>query len=85
MSSPDTASRAEAPDLRNFSGPLVLVGAGKMGGALLKGWLRFGIDPAQVAVLEPRRRQRSRRSASAACGSIRTPPRSGMPPPSWSR
>ena len=53
MSSPDTASRAEAPDLRNFSGLLTLVGAGKMGGALLQGWLRFGIDPAQLAVIEP--------------------------------
>lgn len=41
------------PDLRNFSGLLVLVGAGKMGGALLEGWLRFGLDPKRVAVLEP--------------------------------
>jgi pyrroline-5-carboxylate reductase len=41
------------PDLRNFSGRLVLVGAGKMGGALLEGWLRFGLDPTRVAVLEP--------------------------------
>jgi pyrroline-5-carboxylate reductase len=40
-------------DLRKFSGRLVLVGAGKMGGALLEGWLRFGLDPANVAVLEP--------------------------------
>jgi pyrroline-5-carboxylate reductase len=40
-------------DLRDFSGRLVLVGAGKMGGALLEGWLRFGLDPAHVAVLEP--------------------------------
>ena len=52
MSASDLA-RAEAPDLRNFSGLLVLVGAGKMGGALLEGWLRFGLDPANVAVLEP--------------------------------
>lgn len=41
------------PDLRDFSGPLVLVGAGKMGGALLEGWLRFGLDPKSVAVIEP--------------------------------
>jgi pyrroline-5-carboxylate reductase len=40
-------------DLRDFSGHLVLVGAGKMGGALLEGWLRFGLDPKHVAVLEP--------------------------------
>jgi pyrroline-5-carboxylate reductase len=41
------------PDLRDFSGLLVLVGAGKMGSALLEGWLRFGLDPTRVAVLEP--------------------------------
>ena len=45
MTSPDTASRAEAPDLRNFSGLLTLVGAGKMGGALLDGWLARGLPP----------------------------------------
>lgn len=33
--------------------PLVLVGAGKMGGALLSGWLEHGLSPAQVFVLEP--------------------------------
>jgi pyrroline-5-carboxylate reductase len=41
------------PDLRDFSGHLVLVGAGKMGGALLEGWLRFGLDPKHIAVIEP--------------------------------
>jgi pyrroline-5-carboxylate reductase len=41
------------PDLRDFSGHLVLVGAGKMGSALLEGWLRFGLDPKHIAVLEP--------------------------------
>ena len=40
-------------DLRDLSGSLVLVGAGKMGGALLEGWLRFGLDPARLAVIEP--------------------------------
>lgn len=39
--------------LKNFRGTLVLVGAGKMGGALLNGWLARGLDPKQVAVLEP--------------------------------
>jgi len=42
-----------SPDLRNFSGLVVLVGAGKMGGALLEGWLRLGLDPTRVAILEP--------------------------------
>ncbi|HTZ01185.1 MAG TPA: pyrroline-5-carboxylate reductase [Xanthobacteraceae bacterium] len=40
-------------DLKNFSGLLVLVGAGKMGGALLDGWLRLGLEPNRVAVVEP--------------------------------
>jgi len=43
----------QSPDLRNVSGLLVLSGAGKMGGALLEGWLRLGLDPQRVAVLEP--------------------------------
>ena len=33
--------------------PLLLVGAGKMGGAMLEGWLDKGIDPAGVTVLDP--------------------------------
>jgi pyrroline-5-carboxylate reductase len=41
------------PDLSDFSGTLVLVGAGKMGAALLEGWLRLGLDGRKVAVLEP--------------------------------
>jgi pyrroline-5-carboxylate reductase len=40
--------------LRNFSGTLVLVGAGKMGGAMLEGWLALGLDPKDVVVLEPK-------------------------------
>jgi pyrroline-5-carboxylate reductase len=47
-----TSANQDAP-LRGSTGMLVLVGAGKMGGALLEGWLRLGLDPAQVAVIEP--------------------------------
>ena len=39
--------------LRDFSGVLVLVGAGKMGSALLEGWIRLGLDPQNIAVIEP--------------------------------
>src|SRR6476646_1668464 len=39
--------------LQNFSGTLVLVGAGKMGGAMLQGWLALGLDPNKVAIKEP--------------------------------
>ena len=48
-----THASSENPDLRGFSGSLVLVGAGKMGSALLEGWLTFGLDPTKVAVIEP--------------------------------
>jgi pyrroline-5-carboxylate reductase len=34
-------------------GPLLLVGCGKMGGALLKGWLAQGVSAADVIVVEP--------------------------------
>ena len=33
---------------------LVLVGCGKMGGAMLKGWLARGLDPASVTVIDPK-------------------------------
>lgn len=35
------------------AGPLALVGAGKMGGALLEGWLARGLAPAQAVVIDP--------------------------------
>jgi pyrroline-5-carboxylate reductase len=34
-------------------GPLLLAGAGKMGGALLEGWLARGMKPSQVLVQDP--------------------------------
>jgi pyrroline-5-carboxylate reductase len=39
--------------LQNITGPIVLAGAGKMGGAMLTGWLARGLDPKKVAVIEP--------------------------------
>ena len=39
--------------LANISGTVVLAGAGKMGGALLNGWLARGLDPKRVVVIEP--------------------------------
>ena len=53
MSASEVSLARQNPDLRNFPGLLVLVGAGKMGGALLEGWVHFGLDPRKVAVLEP--------------------------------
>ena len=34
--------------------PLVLIGAGRMGGALIKGWLAGGLDRRAVAVVDPK-------------------------------
>jgi pyrroline-5-carboxylate reductase len=36
-----------------ITGPILLVGCGKMGGALLGGWIAAGLPPAAVAVVEP--------------------------------
>jgi pyrroline-5-carboxylate reductase len=48
-----TVSQKNAGALEKLGGPLVLVGAGKMGGALLESWLGLGLDPKNVAVIEP--------------------------------
>jgi len=42
-----------AHSLKTLSGTILLVGAGKMGGAMLEGWLALGIDAKRIAVLEP--------------------------------
>jgi pyrroline-5-carboxylate reductase len=39
--------------LKSFRGTLVLAGAGKMGGAMLEGWLARGLNPKSVVVLDP--------------------------------
>ena len=47
---------------------LVLLGCGKMGSALLEGWLAGGLDPAAVTVLEPQPAPRPRGARRArAC------------------
>jgi pyrroline-5-carboxylate reductase len=37
----------------DIAGPLILVGAGKMGGAMLEGWLGLGLDPTNLIVIDP--------------------------------
>ncbi|MGJ5068897.1 pyrroline-5-carboxylate reductase [Bradyrhizobium oligotrophicum] len=39
--------------LHQLTGTIVLAGAGKMGGAMLTGWLAGSLDPARVVVIEP--------------------------------
>jgi pyrroline-5-carboxylate reductase len=43
----------DAQPLAHISGPIVLAGAGKMGGAMLSGWLAQGLDAHSVSVIEP--------------------------------
>jgi pyrroline-5-carboxylate reductase len=44
---------SNANALQEFKGTLALAGAGKMGGAMLTGWLAGGLDPKRVVVIEP--------------------------------
>jgi len=47
------AKTAQRRRIFNVPGTLVLVGAGKMGSALLASWLRLGLNPKKVVVIEP--------------------------------
>jgi pyrroline-5-carboxylate reductase len=48
-----TPSTLELRPLASLSHTILLAGAGKMGGALLQGWLALGLSPEKVAVIEP--------------------------------
>ncbi|MGH6903244.1 MAG: NAD(P)-binding domain-containing protein, partial [Geminicoccaceae bacterium] len=55
--------------MAGLAGPLLLVGCGKMGGALLAGWIAKGLAPADTYVVEPeaglRTRARDRHGVAA--------------------
>lgn len=64
-----------------LDGPVLLAGAGKMGAAMLSGWLAQGLDPSQVLIQEPQLSgeaaelvAKHRIRASAAFSSLETPP-----------
>ncbi|WP_020185991.1 pyrroline-5-carboxylate reductase [Methylopila sp. 73B] len=61
-------------------GPILLVGAGKMGGALLDGWLAGGLDPALVAVVDPGL-PTAAAERLAAQGVVLAPEPGSLPPP----
>jgi pyrroline-5-carboxylate reductase len=44
---------SDAQSLSQITGTIVLAGAGKMGGAMLSGWLARGIDAKHVVAIEP--------------------------------
>jgi pyrroline-5-carboxylate reductase len=64
-----STSAAPAPPSHAIN--IVLVGAGKMGGALLEGWIGLGVDPAGVTVIEP---QPSPQIAALAARGLRLDP-----------
>src|SRR5258706_14064168 len=43
----------DSQPLAQIKGTILLAGAGKMGGAMLSGWLARGLDAKRVAVIEP--------------------------------
>jgi pyrroline-5-carboxylate reductase len=51
--SPRIVSMATSDALAKISGNLALAGAGKMGGAMLAGWLAQGLDPRRTIVIDP--------------------------------
>jgi pyrroline-5-carboxylate reductase len=71
MISTASAPAAGTNGLSRLSGTIVLVGAGKMGGALLDGWLALGLDPKNIVVLEP---QPSSEIAALATRGVRLNP-----------
>ncbi len=48
-----SSSVTAASSLTNIHGTIALAGAGKMGGAMLTGWLAGGLDANRVVVVEP--------------------------------
>src|SRR5499426_2052254 len=48
-----TSTAQQARTLADLAGTIVLVGAGKMGAAMLEAWLALGLSPKRVTVIEP--------------------------------
>src|SRR5437763_15640768 len=66
------AKSAKQESLAAIPGTLVLVGAGKMGGAMLEGWLARKLPPKKVVVLDP---QPSKRIKALAKRGVRINPK----------
>jgi pyrroline-5-carboxylate reductase len=64
-----------------LDGVLVLAGAGKMGGALLSGWLARGLDPARIVVQDPAPPPEVRALLEAHGIEARSALDPGLPPP----
>jgi pyrroline-5-carboxylate reductase len=73
----NTAKKAKENSLAAIPGALVLVGAGKMGGAMLDGWLARKLPPKKIIVLEP---QPSKQIKALARRGIRINPKGDVGP-----
>jgi pyrroline-5-carboxylate reductase len=62
--------------LQNISGTIALAGAGKMGGAMLTGWLAQGLGSSRVVVIEP---APSAEIAALAAKGVRLNPKNAGP------
>ncbi len=69
------AKTAKQNSLASIPGTLVLVGAGKMGGAMLEGWLARKLPPKKVVVLEP---QPSKQIRALGKRGVRINPKGGV-------
>ena len=65
-----------ARPLADLSGTILLAGAGKMGSALLEGWLALGLAPGNLAIVEPA--PAGHLTELAARGVRLNPPRDGI-------
>src|SRR3954451_1506779 len=69
-----SSSVATKQALQKIHGTIALAGAGKMGGAMLTGWLAQGLDAKRVVVIEP---QPSAEINALAAKGIRLHPSAG--------
>lgn len=70
--------------MADLGGPILLVGCGKMGGALLEGWLAGGLRPDEVAVVEPDRAVQERLQTAHGIEQALADP-NGLPPDFYPR
>jgi pyrroline-5-carboxylate reductase len=70
-------AKSTANPLTKIPGTLVLIGAGKMGGAMLDGWLARKLPPKQAVVYEP---QPSKAIKALARRGVRLNPMAGVEP-----
>ncbi|MFC0282641.1 pyrroline-5-carboxylate reductase [Camelimonas abortus] len=66
--------------MAQFPASIVLAGAGRMGGAMLEGWLEGGLDPATVQVLEPHPSERLNALAARFGFALNPAPQTLRPP-----